>query len=264
MPSRYLREGFLDSEQVEQVDEPAAMLYVRLILVSDDYARFDGRLAMIERACWPNGKNVPDKEELERRLQALADAKDPTTGQGLIVRYEAAGKPFLMIPKFGQRTRAVKSKYPDPPHTYPQDQPEMTDNPPTTGWQPADKPPQSVSSSQAGSVSVSRSVSIKTRAREIMPDKSRTTRGQVNGHDNSTTKQAASLGIHARPGESWDQFQQRVTEAQARKDRGQSPEPPKEQPEDLDAQGEKLGMERLKLESDSDYAGRIQARINLG
>lgn len=106
MPNRIIREGFLDAEAIARAGEAAEVLFTRLILVADDFGRFDGRLTVICRRCWPNGG--PDEESVRERLRALAM-------NGLVVMYEADGKPFLFLPNFKQRTRSTKSKYPLPP-----------------------------------------------------------------------------------------------------------------------------------------------------
>ena len=106
MPNRIIREGFLDAEAIARAGEPAEVLFTRLLLVADDFGRFDGRLTVICRRCWPNGG--PPEDDVRERLKALAM-------NGLVVMYEADGKPYLFVPNFKQRSRATKSKYPPPP-----------------------------------------------------------------------------------------------------------------------------------------------------
>jgi hypothetical protein len=106
MPNRIIREGFLDSDAISNAGEAAEVLFTRLLLVADDYGRFDGRVTVICRRCWPNGG--PNEESIRERLRALV-------GHELVVMYEVDGKPYLFIPNFKQRSRAMKSKYPPPP-----------------------------------------------------------------------------------------------------------------------------------------------------
>lgn len=107
MPSRLIREGFLDSDALAQAGEAAEVLFTRLMLVADDYGRFDGRVTVICRRCWPLGG--PSEGAVAERLAALAAA-------GLVQAYEVDGKPFICITKFNQRLRLKNaSKYPDPP-----------------------------------------------------------------------------------------------------------------------------------------------------
>lgn len=107
MPSRMIREGLLDSDPLRQAGELAELLFTRLMLVADDYGRFDGRVTVICRRCWPLGG--PSDPDVAQRLAALVR-------EGLIVQYEVDGKPFIYIPKFNQRLRLkTASKWPDPP-----------------------------------------------------------------------------------------------------------------------------------------------------
>lgn len=109
MPSRMIREGLLDSDPLAQAGELAEVLFTRLMLVADDYGRFDGRVTVICRRCWPLGG--PNEQDVAARLASLARV-------GLVTVYQAEGKPFICIPKFNQRLRLkTKSKYPDPPET---------------------------------------------------------------------------------------------------------------------------------------------------
>jgi hypothetical protein len=114
VPNRILREGLLDSESLRAAGEPAEILFTRLLLVADDFGRFDGRLTVICRRCWPNGG--PNDEEVTERLQALVR-------NSLVIMYDAGDKLYLYIPNFRQRTRSPRSKYPPPP-----DDGHMSDN----------------------------------------------------------------------------------------------------------------------------------------
>lgn len=106
MPARVIREGFLDSDAVAAAGEAAEAFFLRLALRADDYGRFDGRITVICRACWPLGG--PTEDDVAKRLEALIRA-------GIVQRYEVNGKPYLLIPKFRQRMRTPRSKFPDPP-----------------------------------------------------------------------------------------------------------------------------------------------------
>lgn len=129
MPNRYFRDGLLDSEAVSRAGELAEVLFVRLMLVADDFARFDGRVTVICRRCWPGGG--PQEDDVEERLQALARER-------LALLYEVDGKRFIYIPKFNQRTRAGKSKYPDPPAELLADYPHESDSGPSRDWHAPD------------------------------------------------------------------------------------------------------------------------------
>lgn len=118
MPSRVIRDGLLDSELVHQAGEMAFNLFVRLMLVADDHGRFDGRLSVIARRCWPMGG--PDDRDIFNRLIKLLEL-------GLVVSYEVDHKPFIFIPNFGQRLRQKREKYPAPPEYPPNGYPQLAD-----------------------------------------------------------------------------------------------------------------------------------------
>lgn len=163
MPDRYLRTGLLSSERIAAAGEPAEILFTRLLLVIDDFARYDGRLTVICRACWPGGFDTdPKPDEVRQRLDSLIAHK-------AVVAYEVGGKPFIYIPNFKQRTRAKKSKWPAPPQGCPADDGQMPDNSQSSdgqvsgGWRTPDGHPQAVSGSVSGSVSYSRSLGAQAR-----------------------------------------------------------------------------------------------------
>lgn len=174
MPNRYIREGWLDSDKTRAVGEAAEVMLLRLLLVADDFARFDGRPTVIQRRCWPAGNDepglpAPAVEEIVRRIAILADKR-------LVVPYQVDGKPYLYIPNFQQRTRATKSKFPPPPENVGH----VTDKGPTVDgqgagiWrthdsQPADTPPPHDGAPQAGSGSGSGSGTYSgSRARQAV------------------------------------------------------------------------------------------------
>lgn len=104
MPSRVLREGLLDSDAIGAVSPGAEMLFVRLLLLADDFGRYDGRVSVICRRAFVNRRAV-DEHMTADWLQELDNAD-------LLRLYEVDGKPYLEIQNFRQRTRAQVSKYP--------------------------------------------------------------------------------------------------------------------------------------------------------
>jgi len=106
MPDRVFRDELLRSERYWSVSIEAQRLYVHLLLCADDTARFSGKNYTVRAACFPGQAVEPDK--LERHLAELNDVD-------LIRLYCAGDERFIFIPRFRQRLRFVKSKYPDPP-----------------------------------------------------------------------------------------------------------------------------------------------------
>ncbi len=108
MPTRLLREGLLSSDAVNTLSTAAEVLFVRLLLIADDFGRHDARPSILRAKLFP------------LKLDAVSDAD--ITGWlaecravGLVRVYEVDGKPYLEVAKFNQRTRAKVSKCPPPP-----------------------------------------------------------------------------------------------------------------------------------------------------
>lgn len=279
MPSRYIRDGLLESPQVERAGDLAEVLFVRLMLVADDYGRADGRLKVIANKCWPNGG--PDHEEIERRLQALEDAKGPA-GMGLVVRYEAAGQPYLWIPKFGQRTRAKRSKFPDPPQGFPQDDPQPADIRPADAgqvsdkWRAADGHPQARSRSSTRSYSADAGHVPDTRqAKPMLPSKALTATQQLLEESKRATANAAPpppglMDTWKKPADHFEPIRGKGEPATPAPPLQPPREPGDDEGEDnpttsaLDNQAGELGMVRMSFETDDELAHRITARRALG
>lgn len=121
MPNRIVRDGWLDSELIRGAGHDAEPLFLRLILVADDFGRFDGRVSVICRRCWPVAG--PTDEQVTGWLARLVE-------HNLIVRYEVDGKPIIEIRNFRQRTRAQVSKYPAMPDGRPTGDRQVTVNRP--------------------------------------------------------------------------------------------------------------------------------------
>lgn len=104
MPNRILREGWLDSDRAAALSYGAECQFVRLLLVADDFGRFDGRLSVIRARCWPLRREIEDA--------VIVGWLEELSAAGLASLYLVHGKPYLEIPNFRQRTRAQKSKFP--------------------------------------------------------------------------------------------------------------------------------------------------------
>lgn len=106
MPIRMLRD-WTDSEPVNELDDGAEVLFVRLMMKADDYGRFSANPKLIRSLCFPLRDGIRESD-ISRRLSECEAA-------GLIAIYEAKGKPILQIVKFGQRLRQRTAKYAEPP-----------------------------------------------------------------------------------------------------------------------------------------------------
>lgn len=107
MPNRVLREGILDSDALGEVSIGAEVLFMRLVVLADDWGRYDGRVSVVCRRAFVNRRSV-DEQMTGEWLSELDEAR-------LVVQYEHGGRPYLLIRNFRQRTRAHGSKYPAPP-----------------------------------------------------------------------------------------------------------------------------------------------------
>lgn len=106
MPNRILKESICRSEEIDSLTWFEEVLFYRLIVVCDDFGRFDGRIKIIKGSCFPL-KNITEKD-IERALNKLSAV-------GLVRVYEAQGRPYLQLVTWAahQRIRNQKSKYPE-------------------------------------------------------------------------------------------------------------------------------------------------------
>jgi hypothetical protein len=101
VPDRYLREALLSSERWNSCSLDAQNLYMRLLLLADDYGVFDGREGIIAQ-----------KGYMFRRDDALP--LEELHRAGLIVRYTNAGRPYLALTQWGEGLRG-RRRFPAPP-----------------------------------------------------------------------------------------------------------------------------------------------------
>jgi hypothetical protein len=107
MPNRILKESLTRSESINELSWFAEVLFYRLIVVADDFGRFDGRAAVIKGTCFPL-RNIRTSQ-IEKGLKELASVS-------MIFTYTVKAKSFLQIANWSkfQSTRAMKSKWPSP------------------------------------------------------------------------------------------------------------------------------------------------------
>jgi len=105
MPNRVIREGFLDSAKINSLTDQEQLFYVRLLLVVDDYGRYDARPELIKSRCYP----VTDK-----RQAIVSTMLTKLNKVGLLVLYSVNDKNYLEICNYNQRLRQKREKYPAP------------------------------------------------------------------------------------------------------------------------------------------------------
>ena len=106
MPNRILYPALLKSRKYNAVNEAARDLYVRLILLADDFGRFDGDPVAVARAAYPIDESMTSKK-VEPLMKTLSAAE-------LIVLYRVGQETYMQLTNWRQRTRATDSKYPPP------------------------------------------------------------------------------------------------------------------------------------------------------
>lgn len=106
MPNRIIKESICRSDSIDSLTWFEEVLFYRLIVVCDDFGRFDGRPAIIKGSCFPL-KDIRT-DQIEKALAKLSTA-------GMVCRYETNGKPYLQLTAWEQhqQIRAKKSKYPE-------------------------------------------------------------------------------------------------------------------------------------------------------
>ena len=110
MPNRIVKESITTSETLAQLSDAEERVWWRLLVVVDDFGRFDGRPNVIRgKACAAFLDRFTDAE-----ITAMVDRFATI---GLVRRYVVDGRPLLQIVTWErhQQTRAKHSKYPPPP-----------------------------------------------------------------------------------------------------------------------------------------------------
>ena len=106
MPNRIVREGWIESLNIDALDASAERFFLRLILKADDYGRFHANPVLLKSALFPLKDDIRSAD-MTRFLAACEKT-------GLIRCYETSGKRYLEIQRFNQRNRAKESKFPEP------------------------------------------------------------------------------------------------------------------------------------------------------
>ena len=108
MPNRYVREGAIESEQVNALTWHGEVFYRRLINRVDDFGRFTANLALLRAAIFPLQLDRVRETDISRLLTECEQA-------GLLYVYTARdGKRTLVMNKW-EKGRALKSEYAEPP-----------------------------------------------------------------------------------------------------------------------------------------------------
>lgn len=107
MPNRIIREGILTSLRVDLLSLGGELFYRRLMSVADDFGRYTAHPTLLRSQLYPLKVDVVTESQVSVWLEECVTA-------GLISRYSDGNGHFLVVKDFNQRTRAMKSRFPDP------------------------------------------------------------------------------------------------------------------------------------------------------
>lgn len=100
-----IREGLIQSDSVNALTWQAEVFFVRLMLKADDFGRYSADTRLVRAALFPLRLDQVRETDVSRWIAECVKAK-------LVRLYIVDGKPYLEIPKFDQRMRAKKSRFP--------------------------------------------------------------------------------------------------------------------------------------------------------
>lgn len=107
MSDRILRANILTSDSVNSLSWGGEVFYRRLMSVVDDYGRYDARTSILRADLYALKLSKVSESDIVKWMNECSEA-------GLVRFYEVDEKKYLELLKFGQRLRAMKSKYPSP------------------------------------------------------------------------------------------------------------------------------------------------------
>jgi len=105
MPNRVLRD-WTNSERFDELSSDAEIFFTRLIMKADDFGGFYGNTKLLKSHLYPLKDFAHSK--IEPWIRECANI-------GIISYYEVEGIRYVRINDFGQRTRIMKSKFPECP-----------------------------------------------------------------------------------------------------------------------------------------------------
>jgi hypothetical protein len=112
MPQRFLKPGLRESPRFNQASWPAQSLFLRLITLVDDYARFDAHPLLLARVAFPYGTPTGKRitpEQVQAWLEELQRLD-------LLVLYEVRGAAYLQLRRWTERLRMKNpSRFPPVP-----------------------------------------------------------------------------------------------------------------------------------------------------
>jgi hypothetical protein len=117
MPNRVIKDRWLSSPTLDLVSADGERLFARLMLVADDFGRFEARPQQVLARCFPNRVGSMLASDVDRWLHELVTAVTPGEAHGPIRLYRVGGRVYGCFLNWDsyQKRRAKHSKYPAPP-----------------------------------------------------------------------------------------------------------------------------------------------------
>ena len=138
MPQRLLKPALRQSKRWNRSPYLAQLLYVRLLMLVDDYARYDADAELLASECFPSGD--PDGQPIP--MLTIDSALLTLASKDMLLLYECDGKRYLQLTRWQERVRS-ESKWPDPKNgkmlTFDNTCQQMTASPPSPS--PSPQPP---------------------------------------------------------------------------------------------------------------------------
>jgi len=110
MPQRFLKPGIRQSRRWNRISWLAQSLYVRLVTLVDDFARYEADPELLRSELFPYGD--PDGNPIQ--LTAIDSACEQLSEKDMVHFYIHDGVKYCQLKRWTERTRAEKSKYPAP------------------------------------------------------------------------------------------------------------------------------------------------------
>src|SRR5690348_3653225 len=109
MPNRIIKESALDSEDLDRLSNGAERLFWRLVVVADDFGRFEASPQVVKARCFPRKVDTLRTGQVQTWMNELAPK--------LVRYYQVNGRQYGFFINWlsHQQKRANKSKFPEPP-----------------------------------------------------------------------------------------------------------------------------------------------------
>lgn len=107
MANRILRD-WTNSENIDKLSLLAEVLFIRLIMKADDFGCFYGNPKLLTSHLFPLKDIAPEK---------ISEALSELISNKIVTYYKSEDRLYVQINNFGQRLRAMNSKFPQPDST---------------------------------------------------------------------------------------------------------------------------------------------------